>query len=60
MQAECLGDFFQNLGNKDLMYQKRWQKNVLTNPGGAFDLTTKIATSAFPKIPNRLYQFYQS
>ena len=28
------------------MYQKRWQKNVLSNPGRALDLTAKIATTA--------------
>ena len=26
VQAEGLGDFFKNLGKKELMYQKRWQK----------------------------------
>ena len=26
IQAEGLGDFFKNLGKKDLRYQKRWQK----------------------------------
>ena len=26
IQAEGLGDFFKNLGKKDLTYQKRWQK----------------------------------
>ena len=26
IKAESLGDFFKNLGKKDLMYQKRWQK----------------------------------
>ena len=31
------------------MYQKRWQKNVLSNPGPILDLTAKIATAAISK-----------
>ena len=31
------------------MYQKRWPKNVLSNPGRALDLTAKIATAAVSK-----------
>ena len=31
------------------MYQKRWQKNVLSKPGRALDLTPKITTAAVSK-----------
>ena len=46
IQAEGLGDFFKNLGKKGLNASKKMAKNVLSNPGRALDLTTKIATAA--------------
>ena len=46
VQAECLGQFFKNLGKKGLNVSKKMAKNVLSNPGRALDLTTKIATAA--------------
>ena len=46
IQAEELGDFFKNLGKKGLNASKKMAKNVLSNPGRALDLTTKIATAA--------------
>ena len=46
VQAEGLGDFFKNLGKKGLNVSKNMAKNVLSNPGRALDLTTKIATAA--------------
>ena len=46
IQAECLGDFFKNLGKKGLNVSKKMAKNVLSNPGQALDLTAKIATAA--------------
>ena len=46
IQAEGLGDFFKNLGKKSLNISKKMAKNVLSNPGRALDLTTKIATAA--------------
>ena len=46
IQAEGLGDFFKNLGKKGLNASKKMAKNVLSNPGGALDLTAKIATAA--------------
>ena len=46
IQAEGLGDFFKNLGKKGLNASKKIAKNVLSNPGRALDLTTKIATAA--------------
>ena len=49
IQAEGLGDFFKNLGRKGLKISKRWQKNVLSNPGRGLDLTAKIATAAASK-----------
>ena len=48
IQAEGHGDFFKNLGKKDLMYQKL-AKNVISNPGRGLDLTAKIATAAVSK-----------
>ena len=46
IQAEGLGDFFRNLGEKGLNVSKKMAKNVLFNPGRALDLTAKIATAA--------------
>ena len=46
IKAEGLGDFFKNLGKKGLNVSKKMAKNVLSNPGGALDLTAKIATAA--------------
>ena len=46
IQAECLGDFFKNLGKKGLKVSKKMAKNVLSNPGRALDLAAKIATAA--------------
>ena len=46
IQAEGLGDFFENLGKKGLNVSKKMSKNVLSNPGRALDLTAKIATAA--------------
>ena len=45
-KAEGFGDFFKNLGKKGLNVSKKMAKNVLSNPGRALDLTTKIATAA--------------
>ena len=46
IQAEGLGDFFENLGEKGLNVSKKMAKNVLSNPGRALYLTAKIATAA--------------
>ena len=46
IQAEGLGDFFRKLGKKGLNVSKKMAKNVLSNPGRALDLTTKVATAA--------------
>ena len=48
-QAECLGHFFENLGIKGPNVSKKWQKNGLSNPGPALDLTAKIATTVVSK-----------
>ena len=45
-KAECLGDFFKNLGKKGLKVSKKMAQNVLSNPERALDLTAKIATAA--------------
>ena len=46
IQAGGLGDFFKNLVKKGFNVSKKMAKNVLSNPGRALDLTTKIATAA--------------
>ena len=46
IKAEGLGGFFKNLGKKGLKVSKTMAKNVLSNPGRAFDLTAKVATAA--------------
>ena len=46
IHAEGLGDFFKNLGKQGLNVSKKMAKNVLSNPGRALDLTSKIATAA--------------
>ena len=45
IEPEGLRDFFKNLGKKGLNVSKKMAKNVLSNPGRALDLTTKIATA---------------
>ena len=46
-QAEGLfRDFCENLGKKGLNVTKKMAINVISNPGRALDLTTKIATAA--------------
>ena len=51
IQAECLGDFFKNLGKISAKAGKKLAKNVTRNPGRALDLTAKIATAAASKSP---------
>ena len=46
IQAEGLGDFFENLGKRGLNVSKKMAKNVLSSPGRALDLTAKSATAA--------------
>ena len=49
IQAEGLGESFKNLGKKRLNVSKKMSKNVMSNPGGALDLTAIIATAAVCK-----------
>ena len=56
IQAEGLGDFFKNLGKKGLNVSKKMAKNVLSNPGRALDLTTKLAMATASRNSKRLYQ----
>ena len=46
IQAEGPGDFLKSLGKKGLNVSKKMAKNVSRNPGRAFDLTAKKATTA--------------
>ena len=49
IRAEGLGNFFKTLGKNRLNLSKKWQKNALSNPGRALDLTAIIATVANSK-----------
>ena len=51
IQAEGLGSFFKNLGKISAKAGIKLAKNVLSNPGRALDLTTKIATAAANRSP---------
>ena len=46
IKAEGLGSFFKNLRKFSSKAGKKLAKNVLSNPGRALDLTTKISTGA--------------
>ena len=46
IQAKGLGDLFKNLGKKGLNASKKMAKNVISDPGRALDIKSKIATSA--------------
>ena len=49
IEAEGLGDFFKNLGEKGLNLSKKTAKNVSRNPGRALGTGAKIDTAlAFP------------
>ena len=49
IQAEGLGNFFENLGKISAKAGKKLAKNVLSNPVRGLDLTAKIATAAATK-----------
>ena len=51
IKAEELSSFFKNLGKISAKAGKKLAKNVISNPGRAFDLTAKIATAAATKSP---------
>ena len=53
IQTEGLGNFFKNLGKKDKMNRKNWQKNVLNNPSGALDITPNLATALASRNPKQ-------
>ena len=51
--AESLGDFFKNLGKKEINVSKKTAQNVLRNAGGNLDVTANnviAAASRSPKI----------
>ena len=63
-QAESLSNFVKKKGKKGVKKSKMMTKNVLSNPGGALDLTAKRATSrkfkqALSTIPE-LITFYNT
>ena len=51
IQAEGLGDFFNNLGKNRTWCIKKMAKNVLKNPSRAFDITANVATAAASRNP---------
>ena len=51
IKVEGLGSFFKNLRKVSAKTGKKLAKNVISNPGIALDLTTKIATAAATKSP---------
>ena len=51
IEAEGLGDFFENFGKISSKAGKKLAKNVLSNLGRALDLTAKIATAGASKSP---------
>ena len=62
--AVGLGQFFRTLCEKDITYQKKMAKNVLTNPGRALEIGANVGSafaSGIPKsnfvIITRRYQF---
>ena len=50
IQAEGLNDFFENLGQMDIVYQKKWQKSS-ENPGRTLLITAIIASAATSRNP---------
>ena len=45
IELEGIVDVFEHLGKKGLIVSKKMAKNILSNPGGALVLTTKIAST---------------
>ena len=51
IQAEGLGDFFKNLGEKGLNVSKKMAKNVLKNPGRALEVGANVGTAFASRNP---------
>ena len=51
IQAETLGDFFQNLGKKGLHVSKKLAKNVLKNQGRALEIGANVGTAFTTRSP---------
>ena len=50
MQAEVLGDFFKNWGEKWLVASEKFSKNVFKkHPGQVFDVTAEVASAVAPR-----------
>ena len=60
IQAEVLGDFFKNLGEKGFNVSKFMAKIVLSNTRRALDLTAKNLQQLLRKTLNRICQHYQN
>ena len=51
IQAECLGDFFKNLGKVSSKAAKKLAKNALKNPYRFLEIGANVATAAVSKNP---------
>ena len=54
IQAEGLGNFFKNVGKKQLNVSKKMAKNILKNSSRALDITANIATAAASRNPKNV------
>ena len=51
IQAEGLGDFFRNLGKKELNVSKKLAKNVLKNPGRTVEIGANVGSEFASRNP---------
>ena len=49
--TKSLGDFFRNLGKKGLSVSKRMAKNIIRNPGRAFEIGANVGTAFASRSP---------
>ena len=52
IQAEGLGDFFKNLGEKGIKVSKKMPKNILKNPGRALEIGANVGSAFASRSPN--------
>ena len=51
IQAECLGNFFKNLGKKGANISKKVAENVLKNPGRALEIGANVGSAFATRSP---------
>ena len=56
--ADCLGEFFKNLGKKGRIVSKKMAKIVLKNPGRALEIGANVGTAFAFAVQKRLYHHY--